>query len=304
MTAPETTASASNETTPQPILVATDLSARSEIAITRALGLAARRQVPLTILHVVDEDEPAALAEKQIADIREFLEETLVALRGSMQVAGQVAAQVVVERGDPFRVINDTAENMGAELVVMGAHRKNILFDLFRGTTIERVLHMGHTPLLLVNRADGEAVESAVLGVEPDAHCADAIATAERFGFLDGAVLTAVRAHPDAARLQMTYAGVDQDTIRRTSSEETQKQVAEIYAFLARTALADRDYRLILEEGEPGQLLAKVADDLDADLIVVGTRSLTGLRKVLLGSVTQNVLRHARCDVLAVPPRG
>lgn len=300
MTAPETTASASNETTPQPILVATDLSARSEIAITRALGLAARRQVPLTILHVVDADEPRALADKQISNAREFLEETLTALRGSMQVE----AQVLVERGDPFRVINDTAENIGAELIVMGAHRKNILFDLFRGTTIERVIHTGHTPLLLVNRADGETVESAVLGVDPDAHCADAIATAEHFGFLDGAVLTAVRAHPDAARLQMTYAGVDQDTIRRTSSEETQKQVAEIYAFLARTALADRDYRLILEEGEPGQLLVKVADDLDADLIVVGTRSLTGLRKVLLGSVTQNVLRQARCDVLAVPPRG
>ena len=300
MTAPETTASASNETTPQPILVATDLSARSETAITRALGLAARRQVPLTILHVVDADEPRALADKQISNAREFLEETLTALRGSMQVE----AQVLVERGDPFRVINDTAENIGAELIVMGAHRKNILFDLFRGTTIERVIHTGHTPLLLVNRADGETVESAVLGVDPDAHCADAIATAERFGFLDGAVLTAVRAHPDAARLQMTYAGVDQDTIRRTSSEETQKQVAEIYAFLARTALADRDYRLILEEGEPGQLLVKVADDLDADLIVVGTRSLTGLRKVLLGSVTQNVLRQARCDVLAVPPRG
>lgn len=300
MTPPAMTASASNETTPQPILVATDLSARSEIAITRALGLAARRQVPLTILHVVDEDEPTALAEKQISNAREFLQEALVALSKDRDVATDIR----VEAGDPHRVINDTAENIGAGLIVMGAHRKNILFDLFRGTTIERVLHTGHTPLLLVNRADGETVESAVLGVEPDAHCADAIATAEHFGFLDGAVLTAVRAHSDVAKLQMTYAGVDQDTIRRTASEETQKQVAEIYAFLARTALADRDYRLILEEGEPGQLLVKVADDLDADLIVVGTRSLTGLRKVLLGSVTQNVLRQARCDVLAVPPRG
>jgi universal stress protein E len=288
---------------PQPILVATDLSARSEVAVSRALALASRRQVPLTILHVVDDDEPSGLVDAQVSNAERFLDETLTSLREGSEAAAQVEAGIVVERGDPFRVINDTAENSGASLIVMGAHRKNIFLDLFRGTTIERVLHTGKTPLLLVNRADGEGVESVVLGVEPDAHCARAIREAEALGFLDGAVLTAVRAYPDFARLQMSYAGVDQDVIRRSSSEENQKQAAEIYDFLAGTALADRDYRLILEEGAPGQLLVKLAGDLDADLIVVGTRSLEGLRKVMLGSVTENVLRQARCDVLAVPPR-
>ena len=285
---------------PQPILVATDLSARSEVAITRALGLAARRQEPLVILHVVDDDEPAGLVEAQVRRAERFLEETLASLRGELSVD----AQVVVERGDPFSVINDHAENIGARLIVMGAHRRNILFDLFRGTTIERVLHTGRTPLLLVNRADGEAVEAVVVGIEADAHCAQAISVADELGFLEGASITAVHAHPDPAKLQMSYAGVDQDVIRRASSEETQKQAAEIYTFLAGTALAARDYRLILEEGEPSHLLVKVAGDLDADMIVLGTRSLTGLRKVMLGSVTRNVLRQARCDVLAVPPRG
>ena len=285
---------------PQPILVATDLSARSEVAITRALGLAARRQEPLVILHVVDDDEPAGLVEAQVRRAERFLEETLASLRGELSVD----AQVVVERGDPFSVINDHAENIGAGLIVMGAHRRNILFDLFRGTTIERVLHTGRTPLLLVNRADGEAVEAVVVGIEADAHCAQAISVADELGFLEGASITAVHAHPDPAKLQMSYAGVDQDVIRRASSEETQKQAAEIYTFLAGTALAARDYRLMLEEGEPSHLLVKVAGDLDADMIVLGTRSLTGLRKVMLGSVTRNVLRQARCDVLAVPPRG
>ncbi|MCC5977408.1 MAG: universal stress protein [Salinarimonas sp.] len=287
----------------QPILVATDLSARSDVAIARAYALAARRQAKLIILHVVDDDEPTGLVEAQIRSVERFLEETLQSLRAGSDAAARVEAEIIVERGDSFRVINDTAENSGASLIVMGAHRKNIFLDVFRGTTIERVLHTGKTPLLLANRTDGEGIESVVLGVEPDEHCARAISQAEALGFLDGAVLTAVRAYPDFAKLQMTYAGVDQDEIRRTSSEESQKQASEIYGFLAGTALADRDYRLILEEGAPGQLLVKLAGDLDADLIVVGTRSLEGLRKVMLGSVTENVLRQARCDVLAVPPR-
>jgi hypothetical protein len=42
---------------------------------------------------------------------------------------------------------------------------------------------------------------------------------------------------------------------------------------------------------------------LDADLVVVGTRGLTGLKRILLGSVTDEVLRGIECDVLAVPPR-
>jgi nucleotide-binding universal stress UspA family protein len=48
--------------------------------------------------------------------------------------------------------------------------------------------------------------------------------------------------------------------------------------------------------------IAKLADDLHADVIVVGTRGHGALAGVALGSVTQRLLHAARCPVLAVPP--
>ncbi len=49
-------------------------------------------------------------------------------------------------------------------------------------------------------------------------------------------------------------------------------------------------------------LLARRADELDADIIVTGTRGTTGLRSLLQSSVADHVLRHSHRPVLIVPP--
>ncbi len=56
----------------------------------------------------------------------------------------------------------------------------------------------------------------------------------------------------------------------------------------------------VRDDGVAGAILA-VADDLNADAIVVGSRGLTGLRSMLLGSVSHAVLQHANRSVIVVP---
>jgi nucleotide-binding universal stress UspA family protein len=56
-------------------------------------------------------------------------------------------------------------------------------------------------------------------------------------------------------------------------------------------------------EGEPAQALLSVADEQDADLIVVGARGLTGLERFLLGSVTSKLAHHAPCSLMIVRER-
>lgn len=53
-------------------------------------------------------------------------------------------------------------------------------------------------------------------------------------------------------------------------------------------------------EGSPGRVLVDAAND--ADLLVVGARGHGGFRGLLLGSVSEQVVRHARCSVLVVRP--
>ena len=57
---------------------------------------------------------------------------------------------------------------------------------------------------------------------------------------------------------------------------------------------------LSLSAGYPSLTISEAADELGADLIVMGTRGLTGLRHVVLGSVAERTLRTAPCPVLTV----
>ena len=57
----------------------------------------------------------------------------------------------------------------------------------------------------------------------------------------------------------------------------------------------------IVEMGEPHDLIVDWANDNSIDIIVISTHGLTGLSRMILGSVTEKVLRKARCPVLAIP---
>jgi len=54
--------------------------------------------------------------------------------------------------------------------------------------------------------------------------------------------------------------------------------------------------------GTPGAAIVTAAQDWKADLIVMGTHGRTGISRLLLGSVAEHVLRHAKCPVLTIKP--
>jgi nucleotide-binding universal stress UspA family protein len=53
-------------------------------------------------------------------------------------------------------------------------------------------------------------------------------------------------------------------------------------------------------EGEPADAILDVAEEINADLIVVGNKGMTGARRFLLGSVPNKVSHHAPCSVIIV----
>jgi nucleotide-binding universal stress UspA family protein len=56
----------------------------------------------------------------------------------------------------------------------------------------------------------------------------------------------------------------------------------------------------LLRTGQPADEITRVADELDVDLVVVGSHGLTGIKRYLLGSVSSHVLQYAPCSVLIV----
>jgi nucleotide-binding universal stress UspA family protein len=55
-----------------------------------------------------------------------------------------------------------------------------------------------------------------------------------------------------------------------------------------------------LEEGEPAEEILRVANEIHANLLIMGTHGRTGLQRLLMGSVAEEVVRQASCPVLTV----
>jgi nucleotide-binding universal stress UspA family protein len=61
------------------------------------------------------------------------------------------------------------------------------------------------------------------------------------------------------------------------------------------------EYKLL--DGEPADQILRAATNVNADLIILGTHGTTGLARLLMGSVAEDVLRKASCPVLTVRAR-
>ena len=56
--------------------------------------------------------------------------------------------------------------------------------------------------------------------------------------------------------------------------------------------------------GSPGPIICEYAERIGADLIIIGSHGRTGLRRMLMGSVAETVVRHAPCSVIVVRQTG
>jgi len=66
----------------------------------------------------------------------------------------------------------------------------------------------------------------------------------------------------------------------------------------------DLEVETIFTEGDPGHEIVRVAEELNADLIVLGTHGYSGWKRFTIGSVAELVVRHAPCAVLTIRPKG
>jgi len=281
------------------ILVASDLSERSRRAIRRAVALARQFSCELIVLYVADDDRPAELIE---AELRSAETET----RGHLDEAawqGLVPEPVIETRaGDPFRTIVDEADRIDADLIVMGAHRKRLLGDIFTGTTIERVMRLGHRPVLMVNRDDETPYRRVLAALDLSKASAHALRRAISLGLLDPARASAVHGFLPLAEGMMYYANIDQKQIDEHVAVSANEARGALEAFLRDNGFADLADVLLIERGSPYEAIEIGVSKIKPDLLVIGTRGHGGVKRILLGSVADEVLRRIDADILAVPP--
>jgi nucleotide-binding universal stress UspA family protein len=278
------------------ILAATDFSTRSYRALREAGLLAQASGAELTIMHVIDDDQPKHLVEVESREAERILAEQI----RTMAELKATSCRPMVIAGNPFDSILHSAEAISADLIVMGSHRKQFLRDLFVGTTIERVIRKGQFPVLMVNNDVNGRYRNAIAAVDISEPSANAIRVARSIGLVDENSINLLHALLPPGIGQMTTAVVNRQTPNEYVAAERKRATDELSAFLTAKELACPNLRV--EEGVPFEVISRAVAEMRPDLLILGTRGRTGLHKVFLGSVTEEALRRLDVDILAVPP--
>jgi nucleotide-binding universal stress UspA family protein len=135
-----------------------------------------------------------------------------------------------------------------------------------------------------------------VVGTDGSKQAEHAVAEAVSIAARDGAALHIVTAFPDPAMIR------ERITSGATAASVNLSQVAD--SVLNRAAAMAEEKGVTAEthssEGDPAAAILDLAAKVNADLIVVGSRGLSGVQRFLMGSVSAKVSEHATCNVMIV----
>jgi nucleotide-binding universal stress UspA family protein len=279
------------------IVVGVDDSDASLDAVRVAGGLAARAGVALTVVHV--RPAPPYWIEQPSPD-QDQVEAYFTALlrRRSTEALDGCGTPWTfkVRDGDPARQLEAVARERGADLVVVGACRPAARRLLRPKSIPNRLVHHANRPVLVV-RSGRTQVREVVVGV--DATPLD-VGTA-RFA---GRLAKATAAHLTVVYVRAIPVGYEGPPIATPSHLERYYQKVE--AMVRRRvagALAGLDVAWdfrVRAEGEPAEELDRAAEEADADVVVVGCHGRSALGRALVGSVSTELVQHARRAVLVV----
>lgn len=280
------------------IVVATDFSSRSDAAVQRAAQLASHFAATLRIVHVVDADLPPRLVEAERGAAAGLLDELAVALRASHRLECVVS---VVTADEAFVGVLQTAHDDGADLLVVGAHRRRILLDIFVGTTAERIIRKSTVPVLMANSPPLGGYRHALIAVDLSETSNEALLAARRLDWLGAPRRTALHVFDTPATSLLARTGVDESKMQASLAQEHRRAHGELRALLERLEMPFVDTRVAPLNEDTSVAIRRCANDEAADVVVVATHGRGGIAKVLLGTVAQELLRSTEQDVLVAP---
>jgi nucleotide-binding universal stress UspA family protein len=131
---------------------------------------------------------------------------------------------------------------------------------------------------------------------------ARALKAGKDLGLFNNARLILVHAFLAMGAGLIARADLTREDIDKYIAEERIRAGGELAAFLRKEDLKIQDWALRVREGTPREVISANLEEIGSDLLVIGTHGRSGLPRVLLGSVAEEVLKSVDVDVLAVPP--
>jgi nucleotide-binding universal stress UspA family protein len=237
--------------------------------------LKAQYQLPPSILHRVDEAYLQA-GKKIIRNAEELFREAKI----------DVDARLVTYE-DPAELLLELVKDEGYDLVVIGNRAEHQSERYSLGSVTEKIARHAECPVLIVKKKP--KVERILTAVDGSKHADKALEYAVQL------------AKNYSANLALVH--VEEDKLIRIGGPQVVDCLGTVGECILKDALTKVQgisFDKMLEYGSPAEVIIKVAKKADVDLIVVGSRGLSSVRRYLLGSVSDDISLHARSSVLIV----
>ena len=114
-----------------------------------------------------------------------------------------------------------------------------------------------------------------------------------------GAEITLIHIVPGSEKSTEVKKGKGERQEGEMSIEESRKMISHM---LMDKDLVIRSIKILVRNGSPAEEIVKAAKETDTDIIIMSTHGRTGVRRTVIGSVAEKVVRYALCPVLTVKP--
>jgi nucleotide-binding universal stress UspA family protein len=295
------------------ILVATDFSETASLALDRAIELAVRHESEIALVHVMQPDIPPLAAPEMIVippNYEEMLRESCTeGLTKAAQRAGQAGVRVSqhLEQGRAAKGITACADEVGADLIIIGTRGNTGFKRLLLGSIAEEVVRIANQPVLTVHPGDDrpiEPVRKLLLPTDFSQAADQALAAANLIlaGSEDAEIILVHTYHIASTVVPLGGFGKGGSSLLVADAHQLAKRATEPSV----EALRSKGFRVevVIERGDPAEIITELAGERDADVIVMGTRGHSKLRQLLMGSTAERIVEHAPCPVLTVHRRG
>jgi nucleotide-binding universal stress UspA family protein len=287
------------------ILAGADFSAESDLAVLHAAELARHKGARLLLAHVMSlpgdllgdsSYDPFFRAQGGGAefgiDHRNQAGDMLQATSARCQALGVETESVLVD-DNPSDGLARIADELAADLLVVGTHGRTGLKRFLLGSVAERAVRLARVNTLVAR------------GPIEDGGTYRRILVATDFSTSSEAALTAALAiAPPDAQIELVHCWQTPTLPAGLAVDPVRDEVASKVTSRGRQLAAEHGGRLtfVAIEGSPADGICRHAEEQGCDLIVTGSHGHRGVRRWLLGSVTEAVVRHAPCSVLVAHP--
>jgi nucleotide-binding universal stress UspA family protein len=210
------------------------------------------------------------------------------------------AIETVVARGRPADVILAEADDLDADLIVVGRRGLGVAASTLLGSVSATLVDHAASPILVARHPRVTRILIATDGSQSAEAIPEVLAAWDVFRDLPIDVLSVAppTRRGEGAAIMPMLPSIESQHV--DASHEVDRYLVMADEMAARLVAAGWRATSSVRRGEAAREIETAAVDLGADLIITGSRGLSGLQRLLLGSVAHHVLLHSRCSVLVM----